>query len=212
MLDDSACSAQHAVIRLHGGDAVISDCNSTNGTLVDGERIEKQSLEPGSTIQIGRHRMRMQRELLHDTRDPAGESDWSADGSAGHGPGVVTDAGASPDATRTFLQGVPGLLDAHKNAVLGEGQIFGEIAALGRTPRTATVVAVGSTVLLEMRWQGLRDIRRRDEAFRQHVEKVYRERSLATHLSAKPTANSTGTRATSDSPASPKRSGWSANP
>ena len=183
ILDDGACSAQHAVIRLHGGETVISDCNSTNGTLVEGERIEKQQLEPGSTIQIGRHRIRVQRELLHEARVPVGET---AEEAAGQVANVVTDAGANPNATRTFLQGVPGLLDAHKNAVLGEGQIFGEIAALGRTPRTATVVAVGSTVLLEMRWQGLRDIRRRDEAFRQHVEKVYRERSLATHLTATP--------------------------
>jgi Fe-S-cluster-containing dehydrogenase component/CRP-like cAMP-binding protein len=181
VLDDSACSAQHAVIRRHGGETVVTDCESTNGTLVDGERVEKQRLEPGSTVQIGKHRICVQR---HEADELAHVTAWPADGAAGHvQAGVVTDPGGT---TRTFLRGVPGLLDDHKSAILGEGEIFGEIAALGRTPRTATVVAEGSMVLLEMRWQGLRDIRRRDEAFRRHVEKVYRERSLATHLTATP--------------------------
>ena len=184
VLADSACSAQHAVIRRHGGETVVADCESTNGTLVDGERIEKQRLEPGSTVEIGKHRIRVQR---HEAGELAHVTAWQADGADGDVQASIrTDPGSSPDATRMFLQGVPDLLDDHKSAILGAGEIFGEIAALGRTPRTATVVAEGPMVLLEMRWQGLRDIRRRDEAFRRHVEKIYRERSLATHLIATP--------------------------
>jgi Fe-S-cluster-containing dehydrogenase component/CRP-like cAMP-binding protein len=180
VLDDSACSAQHAVIRRHGREMFVEYCESSNGTLVDGERVEKQRLEAGSTVQIGKYQICVQR---HEAGELGHVTAWPADGAAEHvQAGVVTDLGG----TRTFLQGVPRLLDDHKSATLGAGEIFGEIAALGRTPRTATVVAEGSTVLLEMRWQGLRDIRRRDEAFRRHVEKVYRERSLATHLIATP--------------------------
>ena len=62
------------------------------------------------------------------------------------------------------------------------GEIFGEIAALGRTQRLVTVLADGAAELLEIRWQGLRDIRLRDDAFRHHVDELYRERSLQGHL------------------------------
>src|SRR5206468_3063335 len=37
----------------------------------------------------------------------------------------------------TFVQDVPAILDKHKTAKLFPGQIFGELAALGRVPRTA---------------------------------------------------------------------------
>ena len=87
---------------------------------------------------------------------------------------------------RVFLQDVPALLDRYQTVVLEEGTMFGEIAALGRTPRTATVIAQGDCVLLEIRWQGLRDIRRRAEGIRNYVDRLYRERSLKIHLMATP--------------------------
>jgi Fe-S-cluster-containing dehydrogenase component/CRP-like cAMP-binding protein len=88
--------------------------------------------------------------------------------------------------TRVFLQDVPVLMEKHQTVILEEGTMFGEIAALGRTPRTATVVARGDCVLLEIRWQGLRDIRRRDEELRNYVDRLYRERSLMVQLMATP--------------------------
>jgi len=87
---------------------------------------------------------------------------------------------------RIFLQDVPTVLDKHRTAAIGPGDMFGEIAALGRTQRTATVISDGPSELLEIRWQGLRDLRRRVDAFRKQVDKLYRERSLASHLQATP--------------------------
>ncbi|MBE7635907.1 cyclic nucleotide-binding domain-containing protein [Sneathiella sp. P13V-1] len=84
--------------------------------------------------------------------------------------------------TRIFLQDVPGILNEHNTVVIGEGETFGEIAALGRIPRTATVFVEGDTELLEIRWQGFRDIRSRDEAYKKHIDQIYRERGLASHL------------------------------
>lgn len=71
----------------------------------------------------------------------------------------------------------------HQMVELGEGETFGEIAAMSRTPRRNSVVALTDCELLEIRWQGLRDIRRHDKAFREQIDQLYRARSLKSHLS-----------------------------
>ena len=88
--------------------------------------------------------------------------------------------------TRVFLQDVPRILDQTGTAQLVAGEIFGELAALSRTPRTATVFADGHATLLEIRWQGLRDLMKRTPAIRKHVEQLYRENSLRVHLRETP--------------------------
>ena len=88
--------------------------------------------------------------------------------------------------TRVFLQDVPAVLDENGKATINKGEIFGELAALSRTPRTATVIARGNVALLEIRWQGLRDIIRRDKALKKQVEELYRRNSLASHLRSTP--------------------------
>ena len=52
--------------------------------------------------------------------------------------------------TRIFLQDVPGVLDEHQSLVLRRGEIFGELAAITRTPRSATVIADDYTQLVEI--------------------------------------------------------------
>ncbi|HEY4234013.1 MAG TPA: cyclic nucleotide-binding domain-containing protein [Lacipirellulaceae bacterium] len=90
------------------------------------------------------------------------------------------------DGTRIFLQDIPRQLDRTGTVRLEAGEIFGELAALARTPRTATVFADGPITLLEIRWQGLRDLMRRTPAIREHVERLYRENSLLVHLRETP--------------------------
>ena len=66
---------------------------------------------------------------------------------------------------------------------IGKGEIFGEIAALGRSARTATVLAAPKGVrLLEIRWQGLRDIRKYSSLWQKMIEERYRNNSLRHHL------------------------------
>ena len=87
---------------------------------------------------------------------------------------------------RIFLQDVPRVLSENHTARLEAGELFGEIAALGRTPRTATVIADGPVELLEIRWQGLREIRRCAPQWKARLDQLYRERSLNKHLRGTP--------------------------
>jgi len=81
-----------------------------------------------------------------------------------------------------FVQDINAIIKGKRTQDLAAGELFGEIAALTRSARTATVVAGADSEMLEIRWQGLRDIRRHAPEFKEYVDKLYRERSLIQHL------------------------------
>ncbi len=56
VIDDATASAHHAVIAFENGDFVLRDLGSTNGTLVNGAKIEVQSLRTGDVVQFGESR------------------------------------------------------------------------------------------------------------------------------------------------------------
>lgn len=85
-----------------------------------------------------------------------------------------------------FLHDVGEILDQNTTAVLGPGAMFGEIAALARVQRTTTIFAEGDAEILEIRGPGVREIRRRNDAFRRNLEALYRQNSLANHLRETP--------------------------
>ena len=60
VFDDPQVSRLHAEVRVDGGRFVIVDCQSTNGTQVNGTGVERQVLESGDQITIGAHRMRFE--------------------------------------------------------------------------------------------------------------------------------------------------------
>jgi Fe-S-cluster-containing dehydrogenase component/CRP-like cAMP-binding protein len=86
-----------------------------------------------------------------------------------------------------FLQDLPRVMDEHRTEQMTGGDFFGEIAALSRMARTSTIFADSDDAeLLEIRWQGLRDLMKYDDALRTHVNKIYRERALSSYLNATP--------------------------
>ena len=100
----------------------------------------------------------------------------------------LTEESGSPSSIRQvddrpaiFLQDFAAVLRGGQTITIGPGELFGEVAAMYRSPRTATVVAKTETSLLEIRWQGLR-ILRRDPAFADSLDKHYREHWLTVHL------------------------------
>jgi Fe-S-cluster-containing dehydrogenase component/CRP-like cAMP-binding protein len=102
------------------------------------------------------------------------------------GRGIASAERGDPEHPHIFLQDVPRVLEATDTVVLEPGEMFGELAALTRSPRTATVFAEKEATLLEIRWQGLRDLMRRTDALRNHVEWLYRQNSLLVHLRETP--------------------------
>lgn len=62
ILEGGAVSRRHCILEAEGDTLVISDLGSTNGTFVDGVRIDgRVVLSDGATIGIGVHRLRYQR-------------------------------------------------------------------------------------------------------------------------------------------------------
>jgi pSer/pThr/pTyr-binding forkhead associated (FHA) protein len=54
MVDDPNVSRSHAEIRPRGGSWVLADLNSTNGTRLNGRRLQgPEVLKPGDEIEVG---------------------------------------------------------------------------------------------------------------------------------------------------------------
>ncbi len=88
----------------------------------------------------------------------------------------------SGEFTRVFLKDTDKILAEHDIATLTAGNMFGEVAAMARVQRNASVVALEDVELLEIRWQALRDIRRQVDSFRLYIDNLYRKQNLITHL------------------------------
>jgi Fe-S-cluster-containing dehydrogenase component len=112
-----------------------------------------------------------------EVRDTSRYGDQSVRASKRGGRSKRLDSGSS-----VFVQDIPVVLDKYRTAQMSEGALFGELAALGRIPRTATIFAENAATLLEIRWQGLREIRRFDDGFRKMIGNRYRQNALLVHL------------------------------
>ena len=104
----------------------------------------------------------------------------------GQSNGLVA-AGDSVSEPGVILQDIPRVLNGQRTATITVGDVFGEIAALSRMPRTATILAnAGGSEMLEIRWQGLRDLMRYAPQVRKFIDGIYRERALSTYLEELP--------------------------
>jgi len=93
---------------------------------------------------------------------------------------------ARDDGHRIYFQDVPQILTDFKTVSMREGELFGELAALGRTARTATVFAAQKSQLLEIRWQGLRDLMKKDAGIRAALDQRFRSNALRSFLRGVP--------------------------
>ncbi len=98
---------------------------------------------------------------------------------------TATKLASVDDRPAIFLQDFSAVMRQHETTLLGPGELFGEVAAMYRTPRCATVVADTEATLVEIRWQGLR-LLRRDKPFSDQLESHYRTHWLRQHLKEVP--------------------------
>ncbi|MEI8292119.1 MAG: FHA domain-containing protein [Verrucomicrobiota bacterium] len=72
-ISDPSVSSRHAEILLRGTDIIIKDSNSTNGTLIDGERISEAALKPGQILRFGQVELKIDdgKPLAATTSTPA---------------------------------------------------------------------------------------------------------------------------------------------
>ncbi len=181
------------ILSLEEGDIVVrlGDWGNTAFFILSGSvRVEIEppgsgltATMPGRTPPKKKSLFQTVAQLWRNHREPEFRaSPGLQDGSTAAGDAVGTRSDGA--VTRLFVQDVPAVLDEYRTVTIDAGHWFGELAALGRTPRTATVFADGPCELLEIRWQGLRDIMRhdRDGRLRSWIEGVFRERALAAFL------------------------------
>jgi len=66
VLPDAMVSRRHAVIEFRGSQFYLRDCNSSNGSLVNGDRVSERSLRDGDLMAIGTARLLFQEEGAHE--------------------------------------------------------------------------------------------------------------------------------------------------
>jgi Fe-S-cluster-containing dehydrogenase component/CRP-like cAMP-binding protein len=99
---------------------------------------------------------------------------------------IQTNRESARQATFTKIRDLDGIVAKSRTVQLGQGEIFGEIAVLTRQARSADVVAETAVSVLEIRWQGIRDIRRFAKPVRDQLNTRYRELTLANTLAREP--------------------------
>lgn len=93
---------------------------------------------------------------------------------------------AEEEGPRERLADVGAVLASQQSELLTEDDVFGETEALTRQPYSRTYFVEGRAVVLELRWQGLRDIRRCNKTFRARIDSLYQSRDLRMHLQESP--------------------------
>jgi Fe-S-cluster-containing dehydrogenase component/CRP-like cAMP-binding protein len=174
------------ILEFQAGDLVVREGDYGHSAFLILEGAVRVSLEALPPAMLGRrasHKKSLLRQIAQvflpaqhpEQRNRTGGFFGSAVAARDHGT-----------ATRVFLQDVPGVLDAYQTVELTVGQFFGEQAAMARTPRTATIFASQAAKLLEIRWQGLRDLMRHAPELKSHIDQLYRANSLEPHLRETP--------------------------
>lgn len=59
VLDDGTVSGKHAVFHVLGKEIFVEDLESTNGTMVNGQRVHRRQLRHGDVLRVGQHEIKL---------------------------------------------------------------------------------------------------------------------------------------------------------
>lgn len=93
---DPSISSHHCEVQLRGSDIVIRDLNSTNGTFINGNKIEESILKPGQILRLGQVELKLEVEGATTSAPPA----------PGSTPAPAAPAKKQVDATMLIPRGV----------------------------------------------------------------------------------------------------------
>lgn len=82
VIEDLAISGEHAVIETRNGDSILEDLNSTNGTQVNGQPVQKHFLQDGDVVDLARFRIRYVVDAPESEHQTNKSSSLSGNGSA----------------------------------------------------------------------------------------------------------------------------------
>jgi uncharacterized RDD family membrane protein YckC len=89
VLPDAMVSRRHAVIECRGNQYYLRDCNSSNGSVVNGDKISERSLRDGDLVAIGTARLLYREEL--ELEDPGAKVVQHPSAPRLHCPGCKAD-------------------------------------------------------------------------------------------------------------------------
>jgi len=94
--------------------------------------------------------------------------------------------GANSGSSRMYLQDFSRVIDTYNTNRIEAVDFFGEQSALGRIERSASVFADGECELLEVRWQGIRDMMKKAPWLRNQIDMRFRAYGLYSFLRNSP--------------------------
>src|SRR5213080_2878446 len=69
---EPSVSSHHCEVLLRGPDVVVRDLNSTNGTFINGEKVNEGLIKPGQVLRLGQIEIRLETEGMTAAPAPAG--------------------------------------------------------------------------------------------------------------------------------------------
>lgn len=173
---------RHARIERYGvGDIIVreGDYGSSAFVILTGKArvVTRPSLSPGILGRRTTQKRNFFRRLF-----PGRSNSSSQEQGLIQNTELTVQSQSDPSDVRVKLQNIQDIISQHETVSVPEGEIFGEIAALEKSSRMATVFAETDVELVELSWQGLRLIAKYAEGFQSLLEERYRSNSLYSRL------------------------------
>lgn len=233
-LSDTTASRNHARVRFWQGSWIVEDLKSANGIIIDGERVENASLNPGDSFKIGETTFSLVVREIAESKDPlqttaeflsesirgmeapvhAGEKEQRftklrdvisqipffaplqdsergqlAESATMHvfnrGELIIRE-GESGRSIYIVLDGRVKVFTGDESgnelelAILGVGQFFGEMSLVSGKPRSSSVAALDSSVLMELNSASMIKVIKENEAVKKVLLDYFKARKQDT--------------------------------